>query len=175
MSFKIISTASVYEYPPEGSKAKGIDHVVLSRERLLHPGEKIPVSGSMTYDVEAKGGWINAKGEIRVVDKKTLGIRWKPSSGETLFYAAMGPEASGIRSRISEAREYAKWDEERIIQMEGSKTSLELGDIYHSEPALPEVFTLVDKARLGHLTEKVLQRVEGMKTVERRTELVYEP
>ncbi len=173
MSFRIKSTVSVYEYA-EGSKAKGINHVVLSRERLLRPGEKISVSGSMTYDVETKGDWISAKGEIRVIDEKTLGIRWRPSLGETLFYAATGPE-SGVRSRISEAKEYAQWDEERKIQIKEGYASLELGDIYHSEPVIPEVFTLVDKARIKSLTEKMLRRVEGMKHIDRKTELVYEP
>ncbi len=176
MSFKIKSTVSVFEYPPEGIKAKGINHVVLSRERFLHPGEKISVSGSVTHDVETRGGWINAKGEIRIIDGNSVGIRWKPRLGETLFHAAIGGlETSGIRSTISEAREYTKWEEERRMQIKEGGILPELGDAYHSEPILPEIFTLADKARLGLLTEKTLQRVEGMKRVDRRTELVYEP
>ena len=136
MSFKLRSTISVYEYPQSGSNAEGINHVVLSRERLLHPGEKIPVSGDITYDEEAKGGWIKAKGEIRVIDGEALGIRWRPSFSETL---------------------------------------LKFEDAYHSEPKFHEVFTLADKARTESLIEKMLRRVESIKNVERRTELIYEP
>lgn len=175
MPFKIKSTVSVYEYPPEGSKAEGVNHVVLSREKLLHPGEKISVSGSVTYDIEAKGGWVNAKGEIRIIDEKTLGIRWKPTLGETLLHAAMGPETLGVRPKISETREYAKWDKERTIQLKEGDTLVELGDVYCSEPVLPEVFTLADRARIKPLTERMLRSVEGTKSVERKTELIHEP
>ncbi len=176
MSFKIKSTVSVYEYPAEGSKAEGINHVVLSRERLLRPGEKIPVSGDVSYDIEGKGDWVRAKGEIRVIDGKTLGIRWRPSFGEALFYAATNPEVSGVRYRISEAREYAEWDEEQEIRIEASKeTVLKFEDGYHSEPKLPEVFSLAERALIKPLTEKMLRRIEGIKDVERETKLIYEP
>lgn len=174
MSFKIKSTVSVNEYPTEGSKTGGIEHIVLSRERPLHQGEKITVSGSITFDNEAKGGWMNAKGEIRIIDERTLGIRWKPSLGETLFYTAVGGPEGGIRPTIPEAIEYAKWEEEQIVPAGENGKPIEFGDAYHSRPKIPELFTLIDKARIGPLTEKMLHRVEGPKHIERKTELIYE-
>jgi hypothetical protein len=174
MSFKIRSSVSVYEYPPPGSGAEGVHHVVLSREKPLHPGEKIAVSGSITYDEEAKGGWISAKGEIRIIDEGTLGIRWRPSIIDTLINTAIGPEISEVRPRISEVKEYARWGQERVVIAKSGEPP-KWKDPYSSEPTLPEIFTPIDRLKIKTLTEKKLREIEGMKHVVRETKLVYEP
>jgi len=160
MSFKIKSTVSIHEYLPEGSSSRNIEHVVLSREKLLRPGKIIHVKGSISRDEEAKN-WEFADGKIRIIDSETLGICWRLRN--TLMSTISGPE-------MSEARELWHWEPERIIK--GNR--LELEDNYHSEPEFQEIFTLADKLHIGLLTEKMLHKLKGIKDVYRKTKLVYE-
>jgi len=170
MPFKIKSTVSVYEYPTEGDQA-GIDHVILSRERFLYPGEVIHVKGYRVADVEGKS-WEGAEGEIRVADRETLTIRWRSGLVDSLMDSLLssvgpGPERMGIR-------ELREWEPKQEIKGEAGKP-IELGDSYHPEPKLPEAFDLLDKAWIEPLVEKMIRKVEGMKRVDRKTELVYKP
>lgn len=171
MSFKIVSTVFVSASKPG---EKPVDHPVLTRERQLHSGEKISISGSVTYDIEARGGWISAKGELRVIDDKTIGIRWRPTLAEALFRGVTEHETPGIGSIISEAKEYAKWEEEEILQIKEGETKIDLINAYWNA-TLPETFNLADRLRIKPLTEEMLNRLEGYKSVERKTELIYEP
>lgn len=171
MPFKIVSTVSINASPPG---IEPVSHNVLTREKRLRLGEKIPINGSITYDIEAKGRWISARGEIRVIDDKTIGIRWRPSFGEGLFHGLVEAETMGIRSKVSEAKEFLRWNEERIIKVSGQKTNVDLGDSY-SYANLSEVFNHLDRLRIKPLTEKAMKTIEGIKTIERETKLVYEP
>ena len=171
MSFKIVSTILV-----NASRAgkKPVEHTVLTREKKLHSGEKISINGSVTYDIEAKGGWISAKGELKVIDDKTIGIRWRPTLAEALFHGVIEHETPGIGSIISETKEHAKWGEEEILQIKEGETKIDLINTYW-HATLPETFNLADRLRIKPLTEEMLNRLEGYKGVERKTELIYEP
>lgn len=171
MSFKIVSTVSI-NASQVGEKP--IDYPVLIRERQLQIGERIPIKGSITHDVETKGGWINARGEIRVIDNKTIGIRWKPTLGEAIFHSFVESEATGLQSKIREVKEYSKQNEEQILEVSGQKSAVDLQDSY-SFPELPEVFSPLDRIQIGPLTEKAMKNIEGIKSIERKTELIYEP
>lgn len=155
---------SVYEYPSAGGSDEGKHHLVLSRERLLRPGDRIHVKGNIARDPEAKD-WDSGEGEIHIIDADSLGVRWRLSLLDTLVSSALGTERLGLR-------ELRQWGTERQVR---GTTPMELADAYHSEPTLPEVFTLKDRARIESLTEKMLRSVEGTKRVDRKTELVYEP
>lgn len=171
MPFKIVSTVSINASPVG---VEPVSHVVLRRERQLHPGETIAIRGSITYDVETKGPWIGAKGKIRVIDNETVGIRWRSAFVEGLIHGFIESEAAGIVSRAGVAGESLRWSEERIIKASGQETTVDLAR-YDSYPALPEIFSPLDRLKIGPLTEKAMKSIEGIKSVERKTELVYEP
>lgn len=171
MPFKIVSTVSI---SVSAGRGKPVNYPVLTRERPLHSGEKIPIKGSITNDAEAKGGWMSAKGEIRVIGDKKLGIRLRPSFGEAVVHGITESEVGGLVEKVREAKEYSKWGEERILEASVPGSVIDLRDQY-SSPELPEVFTLLDRMRIGPMTEKAMRNLNGTKFVERKTELIYEP
>jgi len=146
---------------------KPVDHVVLSRERLLRTGEKINVNGSVSYDIEAKGDWVDSKGEIRVIDGKTLGIRWKPTLLGSVFHSMEGDGTSIMT-------ELGKWEEEETVKGGPEMFENGLQDGWH-QIDIPEIFSTADRLRIPHLTERVMKEADGFKAIERETKLVYIP
>lgn len=160
MTFKLRSQVVISAYcegiPP-------VEHLVLRREEILRPGKIIRTKGFVAKDVEAKGPWDTADVVIRIIDEERLGIAWQR---ERLSKIAR------IFFPYSDDNGY--WETESIIL---GRNPLELGDTYHSlwGYKMPEVFTLLDRICIPMLVERKSRALEGIKSIVRKTEFIYEP
>lgn len=162
MTFKLRSQVAIYAYcegiPP-------VEHLVLKRDKILRPGEIIRTKGFVTNDVEAKGPGIICDVVIRIIDEDRLGIAWQR---ERLSKIAR------IFFPDSDEDDFWKSEIESIIL---GRNPLELGDTYHSlwDYKLPEAFTLLDRILIPMLVERRSRALEGIKSIVRDTEFIYEP
>lgn len=153
MTFKLQSQVVIYHTSDTPETAQ---HVVFSRERTLHPGEAIKARGSVATDVEAKGPWVGARVQIRVIDDDTLGVTHKRD----------------LLAMVSREKGYYD-DPERIVP---GNDPLDLSDPYHSVDKLLEVFNPLEKRRIPKLVRSTFAELgEGTKVMRRETTLRYEP
>lgn len=157
MTFKLRSQVAIYaslEYVPP------VEHVVLTRERVLRPGDTIRTVGSVATDVEGQKPWASATVKIRIIDPNRLGVRWEkkwPFLGFGGYFD----------------------NEETIIDGKAPLELEKLGGSYHKIHGgkLPEAFTMLDNIRLPKLIARALKQIgDGvLKDVRRKTVLMYEP
>ncbi len=144
------------------------EHIILVRERILHPGEVIRAKGSVSTDVEDKYR-MDADVRIMVLDEKRLQITWSQGWGSKLMaridkriFKEFAPDREGFFGK-------------EIVEGESGESFLSIPYRSVRKSTLPEAFTWFDNLCLPRLIDAKMKKLEGIKSPQRETTLLYEP